>query len=282
MQQTISKPATFEGITLHAGTDVCATVLPAPVGHGIVFKRMDVDADKSMIPAQWDMAEESQLCTKLVNAHGVSVSTIEHLMAALHGLHIDNVLVEMSGPEVPILDGSSQEFVEALEAAGIERQNEDRKMLRILKRVEVKDGDKVAAFEPSTIPSYSLEIDFEDPAIARQKYGVQLVNGYFKHDLASARTFGFKEQVEALQGMGLILGGSLDNAIVVDRGTILNEEGLRFDNEFVRHKLLDAIGDLALAGAPIQGAYVAYKSGHALNNRLLQALFADPSAYEFV
>jgi UDP-3-O-[3-hydroxymyristoyl] N-acetylglucosamine deacetylase len=216
------------------------------------------------------------------NDAGVSVGTIEHLMSALRGLHIDNARIELDGAEVPVMDGSALPFVKLLEEAGIEKQAAPRRMIRILKEVVVNQDGKRVTLTPADTSVFSGEIEFDHPKIGRQRYEVSLLNGNFKHDIADCRTFGFVHEVEWMRSQGLALGGSLDNAIVLDQTSIMNPEGLRRSDEFIRHKLLDAIGDLYLAGCPILGAYDGVKAGHAMNNAILRALFADPSAYEVV
>jgi UDP-3-O-[3-hydroxymyristoyl] N-acetylglucosamine deacetylase len=223
----------------------------------------------------------STLCTVLANEHGATVGTIEHLMAALSGCGIDNAVIELDGPEVPIMDGSAAPFVFLIECAGIAHQAAARRAIRVLRRVEVREGGRSVSLSPGTGSSFSFEIDFPSAAVAHQEGYIRLAQGSFEADLARARTFGFLSEVESLRARGLALGGSLDNAIVVDGDSVLNPGGLRFEDEFVRHKLLDSIGDLYLAGAPIIGHFHGHRSGHALNHRLLDALFADDAAWCF-
>lgn len=221
------------------------------------------------------------MCTVIANDAGVSVGTIEHLMAALSGMGVDNAEIHLNGPEVAILDGSSAEFVAALADAGLQIQDGLRQVIRVLKPVEIRDGDKIARLDPAETASFSFDIDFASAAIGRQRCAVALTPDVFARDISKARTFGFLHEVEAMRRAGLARGGSLDNAVVVDGDSILNEGGLRFKDEFVRHKILDAVGDLFLAGCPIIGRYHGDKAGHALNNRLLHALFADRSAWRY-
>ncbi|MCK6418041.1 MAG: UDP-3-O-acyl-N-acetylglucosamine deacetylase [Alphaproteobacteria bacterium] len=282
MQHTLSSPITVQGIGLHSGRAVAMTLHPAPAGHGIVFERTDFSGADNRIPARWDRVTDTRLCTLISNESGASVGTVEHIMAALCGCGVDNVLITLDGPEVPVMDGSAQEFVKRIDATGLTAQAAPRRWLRILKTVTVTHGDKSASLSPAPVAAYSGEIEFPHPAIGRQAYATQLVNGNFRHELADCRTFGFMHEVEAMRAQGLALGGSLDNAIVLDRETILNPGGLRRADEFIRHKLLDAVGDLYLAGMPIMGAYHGVKAGHALNNALLRAVFADPSSYAIV
>nr|MDP9196608.1 UDP-3-O-acyl-N-acetylglucosamine deacetylase [Pseudomonadota bacterium] len=245
----------------------------------ITFVRTDQPAATAVVPALWDRVTETRLCTVIANEHGVSVSTVEHLMAALRGCGIDNAVVEIDGPEVPIMDGSSAPFVFLIECAGIVDQDAPRRTIRILKEVTVRDGDKIATLSPAAESIFSCEISFESKVIGRQIGLVHLGEGRFRSDVSRARTFGFLHEVEYLRSIGLARGGSLDNAIVIDGDTILNEGQLRYPDEFVRHKILDSIGDLYLAGAPILGRFHAFRPGHALNSQLLRALFADRSAW---
>jgi UDP-3-O-[3-hydroxymyristoyl] N-acetylglucosamine deacetylase len=278
-QQTLKDAIHCTGVGLHSGARVSMTLRPAPVGAGVSFVRTDVAGRDRVVPARWDAVADTRLCTVVANADGVTVGTVEHLMAALAGCGVDNCTVELDGPEVPIMDGSSAPFVFLIECAGVAEQDAPVMALRVLKAVTVVDGGKSAALVPSDEPSYSMEIEFASAAVSRQRFRVALGPGVFKRELARARTFGFLHEVEAMRKAGLALGGSLDNAIVVSGDRVLNDGGLRFADEFVRHKVLDGIGDLHLAGGPILGAFHGVKSGHALNNRLLHALFADPSAW---
>ena len=257
------------------------TLHPAVPGAGIAFRRTDI-ADSATIPVRWDGVVDTRMATTLGNADGVRVGTVEHLMAALAGCEIDNALIEIDGPEVPVMDGSAAPFVALIEKAGIVRQAAVRRAIEVLKPIEVRDAHRSLCIEPHPVLEVSFEIDFDTPAIARQAYGARIVNGTFKSDIAAARTFGFAEDVEALRRAGLALGGSLENAIVIRDGHVLNEGGLRFDDEFVRHKILDCIGDLYLAGAPILGRVHGVRCGHTLHHLLLKAVFADTSAWRMV
>jgi len=279
-QITIKRAVNASGVGLHSGKKVTLTLHPAAVDHGIVFQRLDLEGAPK-IHALWDRATESQLCT-MIAENDVSVATIEHLMAALRAASIDNVLVTLDGPEVPIMDGSAEPFAFLLSCAGIQEQKAPKKYLRILKTVTVSDGDKSASFEPGDVPAYEFEVDFDHPVIGHQERRLTLVNGNFLTQVSRARTFGFAHEVEYMRSKGLAQGGSLDNAIVLDREKVLNENGLRFSDEFVRHKILDAVGDLYLAGVPILGLYKGVKAGHALNNKLLRAVFADPANYQII
>lgn len=282
MQNTIQSEASISGVGLHSGKIVTLTVRPAAANSGIVFVRTDVEGKDNIIPALWNAVVDTQLCTMIGNADGVSVGTIEHLMSALRGMNIDNAVIELDGPEVPVMDGSAMPFVELIEAAGVARQSAPRRMIRILKPVIVEQEGKRAALRPSEGSIFGGEIEFSHPGIGRQSFETELLNGNFRHDIADSRTFGFLHEVEWMRSKGLARGGSLENAIVLDQAGVMNPEGLRHADEFIRHKLLDAIGDLYLAGAPIIGAYEGYKAGHAINNAVLHALFADEMAWEFV
>jgi UDP-3-O-[3-hydroxymyristoyl] N-acetylglucosamine deacetylase len=281
-QKTLERKVSCIGVGLHSGQPVKLQLNPANINHGIVFKRSDISGFDNIIPAQFDKVTKTQLGTTLSNEQGTIIATVEHLMAALWGCGIDNALVEVDGPEIPIMDGSSEPFVFLAECAGIKDQEEDRKVVKVLKQVEVRDGDKFAIVKPSDDFAIDLEIDFNSKAISNQKWVYSSSQVSFKTDLCRARTFGFEHEVEYMRSQGLARGGSLENAIVISGDKILNKEGLRYNNEFVRHKLLDCIGDFYLAGNRIQGNFIAYKSGHGLNNKLLHKLFEDKSAYEII
>lgn len=282
MQQTLNNIIEIDGIGLHSGKTVSMRLLPAPADHGIVFKRTDLEEGRNMIPATYDRVVDTRLCTLIANEHGARVGTIEHLMAALRGCGIDNVVVELDAAEVPVMDGSSKAFVEAIDAVGTKEQSRPRRAIKILKDIVVKDGDKQVRLSPSNVPVFAGRIDFHHTDIGTQEYSLKLVNGNFRHDVADCRTFGFLKEAEMLRAAGLGLGGSLDNAIILNDDGVMNPEGLRCSDEFIRHKILDAVGDLYLAGGPILGAYEGFKAGHALNNAILHALFADPSAWMHV
>ena len=233
------------------------------------------------IRASWDNVVDTKLCSVIGNDHGSRIATVEHLMAALYANGIDNATIEIDGAEVPVMDGSSDPFVFLIEMAGVVEQSAPRRTIEILKTVEVRQGDKFARLSPSTEARFACEIDFNRAPIHRQRYEMTLSAEGFKHEVSRARTFGFFEEVEQLQKLGFARGGSLDNAVVIKDAEVMNEDGLRYTDEFVRHKLLDAVGDLALAGAFIKGEFDAYCPGHALNNQLLHALFADPTAWRY-
>ncbi|MDB5492590.1 MAG: lpxC [Micavibrio sp.] len=281
MQTTLLNTISCTGIGLHSGADVTLTLRPAPVDHGIVFVRMDLAGD-NVIPALYDRVVDTRLCTVIGNDAGATVGTIEHLMSALRGCGIDNLIIELNGPEVPLMDGSAEPFVALIEKSGTREQPMPRRAIQVLKEIVVEENGKIARLSPSNGSIFGGEIEFAHPSIGRQKYETRLVNGNFRHDIASARTFGFAHEVEAMRKAGLARGGSLDNAIVLSETAVLNIEGLRFDDEFIRHKLLDAIGDLYLAGGPILGAYDGFKAGHAMNNAVLRKLFATPDAWVMV
>lgn len=281
MQKTLKKSFEINDIGLHSGDMVRMVVKPAGANAGIIFVRTDVSDRNNVIPALWDNVVDTRLCTVIGNEAGVTVGTIEHLMAALRGCGIDNAIVELDAPEVPVMDGSSAAFVEAIDAAGILDQDTKRKAIRVLKEVSVEKDGKRVTLSPSNDSEFKGKIVYNHPVIGTQEHAMQLVNGNFRHELANARTFGLMRDVEAMRAAGLALGGSLDNAVVLDDDKVLNKDGLRHDDEFIRHKLLDAIGDLYLAGAPILGAYDGQCAGHAMNNGILHALFADDSNWEY-
>ena len=282
MQNTLRSPATFTGFGLHGGAPVRMVVRPAPADHGIWFRRMDVADRDPLVPALWDAVTPSRLCTVVENADGVSVSTIEHVMAALAGFAIHNALIEIDGPEVPILDGSAVPFVKGFLAAGLEEQDLPVRAVRVLKPVEVRDGDAVARLEPAEMLEIDFRIDFTEEAIGVQQRRLNMANGAFVRELSDSRTFCRQSDVDAMRARGLALGGTLENAVVFDGDQVLSPGGLRHSDEPVRHKMLDAVGDLALAGGPVLGRYVGQRAGHALTNRLLRALFDDPTAFEVV
>ena len=280
-EQTISKSISFNGIGLHSGTKVNLRIEKAPVNNGIKFIRSD-KKNNNFINAIWSNVTNTNLCTTISNQYNISVSTIEHLMSALSGLHIDNVNIYIDGPEVPIMDGSSKQFVESLEANGIEIQNKKRKIIKIKKEINVSNSNGSVKLSPNPEFSIDFEIDFPSSLISKQSCQLQLINGNYKTDIASARKFGFEKDVQYLRSNGFALGGSLDNAVVVGEHKILNKDGLRFEDEFVRHKILDSIGDLYLAGSPIQGYFYGKKSGHNLNNLLLRKLFSNEENFEII
>ena len=281
-QRTLKSLVSASGVGLHTGQKVRITLRPAPIDSGIVFRRVDLEAPVD-IPARAELVGEARLASTLVKGE-VRVHTVEHLMSALGGLGVDNAYVDLDAPELPIMDGSASPFVLLIQQAGIEEQAAAKKFLRVTRRVEVKDGDKWARFDPYEGYRLSFSIEFRHPVIERstQSVTVDFAETSYLKEIARARTFGFMHEVEDLRDSGLALGGGLDNAVVLDEYRVLNAEGLRFADEFIRHKLLDAIGDLYLLGHPLLGAFTAHKSGHALNNRLLRAALADGAALETV
>jgi UDP-3-O-[3-hydroxymyristoyl] N-acetylglucosamine deacetylase len=278
-QKTLKSSISCTGVALHSGEKTSMTLCPAEPDMGILFKRVDPQGLGAEIPARWDCVVDTRLCSVVGNEDGVTVGTVEHLMSALAGAGIDNCLIEIDGPEVPIMDGSAAPFLFLVECAGVVEQPAARKAIRVLKPVTVEHHGKSATLSPADGFMLDFEIDFDSDAIRQQTLSVDLHDGIFKKEIARARTFGFMHEVEALWAAGLAKGGSLDNAVVVSGNRILNEDGLRYEDEFVRHKVLDAVGDLYLAGAPIMGAFRGVCSGHAVNNALLRALFADPEAW---
>jgi UDP-3-O-[3-hydroxymyristoyl] N-acetylglucosamine deacetylase len=282
VQSTLKAAAVFSGLGLHTGKPVRMTVRPASADYGIWFKRVDVTDRDNLIAARWDRVTESRLCTIVANDAGVRVSTIEHVMAALSGCGIHNALIEIDGPEVPILDGSSVSFVSGFLAKGIIAQTVPVRAVRVLKTVEVRDGDAVARLEPADMLEIDFHIDFTDAAIGKQDKHLNLANGAFVRELCDSRTFCRQADVDAMRARGQALGGTLDNAVVFDGDRVVSPGGLRHADEPVRHKMLDAMGDLALAGAPVLGRYTGVRAGHAMTNRLLRALFADPDAWRMV
>ncbi len=279
MQNTLKSPVTITGVGLHSGLPVQVTVQPAPAGHGIVFRRSDPVGGARDVPAIWSAVVPSRLCTMIANDSGTVVSTIEHLMAALAGTGIHNALILIDGPEVPILDGSAAPFVAAFLAAGIRRQAAPLAAIRVLKPVEVREGAAWARLEPAPMLEIDFRIDFAEAAIGRQERRLKMANGAFVRELCDSRTFCRQSDVEAMRARGQALGGTLENAVVFDGDRVLSPGGLRHVDEPVRHKMLDALGDLALAGAPLLARYTGERAGHALTNRLLRALFADPNAW---
>lgn len=282
LQRTLRGSAECSGVGVHSGQKVTLRLLPAPENTGIVFVRTDLVNGARIIPARWDHVVDTQLCTVIGNQHGSKVATIEHLMAALHAYGIDNAIIEIDGSEVPVMDGSADPFVFLIEVAGVVEQKSARREIEILAPVEVTHQGKRASISSSSIARYSVEISFDRAPIHHQNYEFVLSPHTFKSEISRARTFGFFEEVNQMKEAGFGLGGSLDNAIVIKDDEIMNSDGLRYHNEFVRHKLLDAVGDMALAGAPIRGHFHGYCSGHAMNNRLLRALFADPLAWRYI
>ena len=281
-QMTISKPVGCFGVGVHSGDIISMKLSPAAEDTGIIFKRIDLAGTKSEIQANYSSVSNTRLSTTISNQDGTEVATIEHLMAALWGCGIDNVIVEVTGKEVPIMDGSSEPFVFMLECAGVTLQKKKRKMIEILKPVFVSEGMASVSVHPAEHFSVTMDIDFQNTIISKQSCSFDSREVSFKNSLSRARTFGFAHEIDHLRKMGLARGGSLDNAIVVSGDKILNQDGLRYADEFARHKVLDAIGDFSLACASVMGRFHGVCSGHSLNNKLLHQIFADQEAWRFV
>ena len=281
-QQTLKNAIECSGTGLHSGIKVSMRLCPAEPDTGVVFRRTDIANGGSEIAALWHNVVDTRLNTSVGNEYGTRVGTIEHLMAALSGCGIDNAIVEIDGPEVPAMDGSAAPFVFLVECAGITTQEARRSVIEILEPVSVGGDGRSASLTPGNNFMVSFEIDFDSPLVSRQALKVELSNGTFRSEICRARTFGFEHEVAELRSHGLALGGSLENAIVISGNNILNEDGLRYQDEFVRHKILDSVGDLYLTGAPILGHFHGIRSGHFLNNQLIRRLFADDSAWRLV
>lgn len=279
-QTTLQAPVICAGIGVHSGARARMVIKPADANTGIRFRRTDLE-NSGDIHARGDQVTEVQLGTTLTNETGGEIATVEHFLAACAGVGLDNLLVEIDGPEVPIMDGSSAVFCELFLNAGLKIQTALRRRIRVLDTIEVRDGVKWARLSPSqdNVLTLKAKIEFKTKAIGTQQMSMRLTPGLFARDIAFARTFGFAQDVETLKAMGLARGGSLDNAVVIDGDDVINPEGLRSDDEFIRHKLLDAIGDLMLAGAPIAGVYEARQPGHAMNNKLVRALLDRPECW---
>ncbi len=282
-QRTLKSVIGCNGVGLHSGGRVSMTLRPAPIDTGIVLRRTDIVAGGAVIPARWSNVVDTRMCTMLGNGGKATVGTVEHLLAAFAGMGIDNAEVDISGPEIPAMDGSAAPFVFLMECAGVIDQEAPRRAIKVLKKVEARDGDKVAALYPA-VGGFSMdfEIVFDSAVVSRQSYSIDVTAAAFEAEISRARTFGFLEEVAHLQKIGLARGGSLDNAVVIGADRVLNEDGLRFEDEFVRHKVLDAIGDLYLAGHPLIGHFHGYCSGHALNNALLHKLLSDETAWTLI
>ncbi|MEI6985494.1 MAG: UDP-3-O-acyl-N-acetylglucosamine deacetylase [Rhodospirillaceae bacterium] len=281
-QRTLKRPIHCAGVGLHSGAQVSLRINPAEVDAGISFVRTDPRGGGAVIPARWDHVVDTRLCTVIGNGRGINVGTVEHVMAALAGVGIDNAVIEIDGPEVPIMDGSSAPFVFLIECVGIKEQKARRKVLRLRRQIAVGDAGRRATLSPSAGSSFSFEIAFDSKVMTHRVGSLELVEGAFKEEVSRARTFGFLHEVEELRRNGLARGGSLDNAVVISGDAVINEGGLRYEDEFVRHKILDSVGDLYLAGHRIVGHFHGWRSGHHLNNQLLKAMFADAAAFELV
>ena len=277
-QTTLRRSATVTGIGVHSGRPASLTIHPAEAGSGICFQRFSGDDGHDPVRAHYSNVSATDFCT-VVGFNGSSVATIEHLMATLSALHVDNAIVEIDGPEVPVMDGSAGAFLDAVDEVGIRALEAPRRHIRVLRPVSVRFGESVAEFRPYDGMRVEVEIDFANPLVGRQRFAADIDADVFRSELARARTFGFVADVEQLWARGLALGASLDNAVVIGDDRVMNPEGLRFVDEFVRHKALDAVGDLALAGAPIRGLYRSYRGGHKLNVTALAALLSNPAAW---
>eukprot|EP00439_Symbiodinium_sp_Y106_P089904 s1_g2440.t1 len=286
LQSSIAEPISLDGIGLHKGTLVHLVLKPADVNTGIVFRRTDLQtSDRAVtdIPARYDSVTDATMCTTIGNAAGTKVATIEHLMAAVSALQIDNLLIEIDAEEVPVMDGSSDAFMALLDRAGQKALSAPRRFIRVLEPIAVKDGLRCGTLHPCDEGlRIELSIDFDNQVIGKQDLALTISPDSFREELSRSRTFGFLKDVEMLRSLGLARGATLDNAVVLDGEEVLNDGGLRSPDEFVRHKTLDAVGDLALAGAPILGRYNASRAGHAFNNQVLHALFAQPDSWEYV
>jgi UDP-3-O-[3-hydroxymyristoyl] N-acetylglucosamine deacetylase len=276
---TLAREVFAQGVALHAGVAVTMRLMPAAADTGLVFRRTGIAGDA--IAALWPSVSETRLGTVLKGKTGASVAVVEHCLAALYGAGIDDCLIEVDGPELPALDGDAASFLALLDRAGKREQEGARRFLRVVRKVEVASGESRAALLPCEAFELYCEIDFESRAIGRQSFGLTLTEDSFRHQIAPARTFGFLDEAEKLRAMGLARGASLENTLVIDGDRLVNAHLKRFSDEFVRHKILDTIGDLALAGAPLLARYEATRPSHTLNNRLLAALFAEPGNYEY-
>ena len=281
-QTTIKKKISTSGIGLHKGDIINLTLKPSKPNSGITFIRTDIEGDlaKRSILANYKNVSDTNMCTTIKNETDCKISTIEHLMAALSGSGVDNIDIEVNGPEVPIMDGSSKQFVDLIENSGLVKLSKKRKFLKITKKIEIIDGDKKCSLSPDKNMKFFASIDFSDKVIGKQEASINLEKFSFKDNVSKARTFGFMRDVEALRMSGLGLGGSLDNCVIIDNNEVINAEGLRFENEFVVHKLLDAVGDIYTSGYRIQGEYKGYLCGHHMNNLLLRELFNNEDSFE--
>jgi UDP-3-O-[3-hydroxymyristoyl] N-acetylglucosamine deacetylase len=281
MQKTIQKSVSCQGIGVHSGQPVSLTLAPLPKNSGIIVERTDI-AENNRIPVQWDHVVDTRFCTVLSNQHGVTISTVEHLMAALAVCGITNVLIKVDSPEMPIMDGSSLAFMNMLAEAGIKQQNVAARTIKILKTVEIQEGNRTVRLEPSNGFEVDFEIDFQNrQGLKPQHHTYHGGMEEFAEEISEARSFGFFEDAQKLYALNLAKGSSLENAVVIHRGKVMNAEGLRYTNEMVRHKILDAIGDLYLAGFALECRYFGFNAGHEFNNKILHSLFADPTAWAF-
>ena len=281
-QRTLRSSIACEGVGVHSGRKVHLTLGPAPAGHGLVFRRLDIAGDSGLVPARWDGVVDTTLCTALSNECGVGIQTPEHILAALAGAGIDNAMIEVDAPELPIMDGSADDFTFLIGCVGIRPQpSRQRRRIEVLKPVQVQDGEGWARLLPSDRFMVSCTVDYGHPHIGVQRFDFDSAEQSFSEAVGRARTFGFLHELEWLRARGYAKGASLDNAVAISPNGVMNDGGLRYPDELARHKVLDVIGDLALAGAPILGAFQGYRSGHRLNNLVLRALFADESAWRW-
>lgn len=284
LQKTLKDSVSCEGIGVHSGLPIHVTLRPAAANAGVIFKRLDIkDESLNRIPARLQTVVDTRMCTVIGNEHKVTVSTIEHLMAALYACEIDNVIVELNGAELPIMDGSAHPFIEMIEEAGTVEQNAPRSFIRVLETVEIKNEYGAAILRPSNYPLYKAVYDFKGRAdFGDQTFVYDGIPENFKKDIGEARTFGFLEDAEKVWAMGLAKGTSLDNTVVIKDNSVVNEEGLRFKNEFVRHKILDTVGDFYIAGFPLLAEFEGFNCGHTLNNLILKKLFSDCNNWELI
>lgn len=279
-QKTLAAPCHLEGIGMHTGQILPLALLPGEANTGFLFERSDLPGSSPLV-GRWDHVSDTRMCTQLTHPEGFSIGTVEHLLAALAAWEIDNAVIQIGGPEIPILDGSSQGFIEAIGTVGVVSQPSPRRFLKVLEKVEIREKDRFVSLAPGETPTFEYSIDFfggRDGLLPQQKSFTWSVEG-FQRDIGPARTFGFYDDAQKLQAAGLARGASLENAVVFHEGKVLNKDGLRFSDEPLRHKILDAVGDLILAGAPILGAYCSHNGGHELNNRLLHKLLTQKSAW---
>ena len=283
MQQTLARPIRCSGIAVHSGKKASLCVLPAPAGSGIVFKRVDITHKNNLIPCTVSAVTQTKLCTSLSNEQGVGVSTIEHLMSALNAFGVDNALIEIDSEELPIMDGSAAPYVFLLEASGLVQQQRSRRVIKITKEVCTQIGDAYARFSPAECFSFSFEIEFAHKAIGKQSYALEsLCWRDYRTKISRGRTFGFYEQIDAMRKQGYGQGGSFENAIFLGKDTVLNKDGLRYPDEFVRHKMLDSIGDIFICGHRILGHFHGHKAGHSVNIELLRTLETNRDCWEFI
>lgn len=281
-QRTLRTSIACEGIGIHSGRKVHLTLGPAPAGHGFVFRRLDIAGESGLVPAKWDAVVDTTLCTVLSNRHGISIRTPEHILAALSGAGVDNATIEVDAPELPIMDGSSDDFTFLIGCVGVRPQpSRPQRRIEVLRPVQVQEGDSWARLLPSDRFKVSCTIDYDHPHVGVQRFDFDSEQQSFSEAVGRARTFGFLHELEWLRARGYAKGASLDNAVAISPNGVMNDGGLRYPDELARHKVLDVIGDLALAGAPILGAFQGYRSGHRLNNMVLHALMTDESAWRW-